>query len=64
MLTVHRGIPFVQEVQESADVLRASRVVVKPPKEKLRVVVLGSGWGAMSFLRNVDGKVFAGKWGA
>ncbi|GAB4823027.1 hypothetical protein N2152v2_010073 [Parachlorella kessleri] len=33
--------------------------MLKPQKEKLRVVVLGSGWGAMSFLRNVDGKVFA-----
>lgn len=27
-----------------------------PPKRKTRVVVLGSGWGAVAFLKNLDWK--------
>ena len=30
------------------------------PKRKTRVVVLGTGWGAVSFLKNLDPKSFGG----
>ncbi len=32
------------------------------PKRKTRVVVLGTGWGAVSFLKSLDPKTFGGGW--
>lgn len=35
-----------------------AQLATRPPGSKLRVVVLGSGWGAISFLKNIDPKEF------
>ena len=33
------------------------------PRTKSRVVVLGSGWGAVAFIKNVDPRMFGGEQG-
>jgi hypothetical protein len=34
----------------------AAAIEAAPPKKKTRIVVLGSGWGAVAFLKNLDWK--------
>ena len=43
--------------------LTAPSSFAPPPPNACRVVVLGSGWGAVSFIKNLDPAAFGGKWG-
>ena len=63
--------PPFRDSTHSADDGGAAVAVAAPPapapaapatRKKTRVVVLGSGWGAVSFVKNLDPAAFGGEW--